>query len=67
MLSFWIGRDWVTVYRLFIHILVVPVGEATALLKGVSTIACREQARKWLKLTGNTRSLRLMNYCMQRK
>lgn len=53
--------------RLFIHILVVPGEKAIVLPKGFGVIACREQARKGLRLTGKTRRLQLMNYCMQRK
>lgn len=53
--------------RLFIHILVVPGEKAIVLPKGFGVIACREQARKGLRLTGKTRCLQLMNYFMQRK
>lgn len=68
---FWIEKNWVTAYRLFIHILVVPGGEATAFLKGGGGVACRVQAGKQLGrgdwANKEAEPDEEVNYCMQRE
>lgn len=43
---FLIGKDWVTVYRLFTHIPFVPAEEASVLLRGFGVIARRGRQGK---------------------
>lgn len=63
---FWIEKDWVTAYGLFICILVVLGREAAAFQQGVGVITGRVQAGKQAEVTGKTGSWAWwVNYCMQ--